>query len=216
MKLGYKIQFSKGVIKSMKQAVKTEILQSAETSPEFRKEVARVFQMANRRIQNIESKGMLSPAVAALNKGDVKGFAKFSMAHDWDTLKIEYSKAISFLRQPTSSASGTSQYNRHLQKVYDLTPDEFNLMAQSLNNRLTSLSDSDFVERYLMRYKDFTGELEQSATDISGQIESDAESIQRALEQEIDEKSEQIANEIEDTYDSMQKRIIDGFKKFGL
>ena len=216
MKLGYKIQFSNGVIKSIKQTVKTEILQSAETSPELKKEVARVFQMANRRIQNIESKGMLSPAVAALNKGDVKGFTKFSMANDWETLKIEYAKAISFLRQPTSSASGTSQYNRHLQKVYDLTPDEFNLMAQSLNNRLTSLSDSDFVERYLMRYKDFTGELEQSATDISGQIESDAESIQRALDQEIEEKSEQIANEIEDTYDSMQKRMIDSFKKFGL
>ena len=216
MKLGYKIQFSNGVIKSIKQTVKTEILQSAETSPELKKEVARVFQMANRRIQNIESKGMLSPAVAALNKGDVKGFTKFSMANDWETLKIEYAKAISFLRQPTSSASGTSQYNRHLQTVYDLTPDEFNLMAQSLNNRLTSLSDSDFVERYLMRYKDFTGELEQSATDISSQIESDAESIQRALEEEIEEKSEQIANEIEDTYDSMQKRMIDSFKKFGL
>ena len=216
MKLGYKIQFSNGVIKSMKQAVRTEILQAAETSPENRKEVARVFQMANRRIQNIESKGLLSPAVAALNKSDVTGFAKFSMANDWDTLKIEYAKAISFLRQPTSSASGTGQYNRHLQKVYDLTPDEFNLMAKSLNNRLTSLSDSDFVERYLMRYKDFTGELEQSATDISSQIESESESIQKAIEQEIEDKSEQIANEIEDTYDDMQKRIIDGFKKFGL
>ena len=216
MKLGYKIQFSNGVIKSIKQSVKKEILQAVEISPEYRKEVARVFQMANRRIQNIESKGMLSPAVAALNKGDVTGYTKFSMANDWETLKIEYAKAISFLRQPTSSASGTSQYNKHLQTVYDLTPDEFNLMAQSLNNRLTSLSDSDFVERYLMRYKDFTGELEQSATDISTQIESEAESIQRALEQEIEDKSEQIANEIEDTYDDVQKRIIDGFKKFGL
>ena len=216
MKLGYKIDFSKGVIKSMKQTVRQEILQAVESSPEYRKEVARVFQMANRRIQNIESKGMLSPAVAALNKGDITGFAKFSMSHDWETLKIEYAKAISFLRQPTSSASGTSQYNRHLQKVYDLTPDEFDMMSKSLNNRLTSLSDSDFVERYLMRYKDFTGELEQSATDISSQIESESESIQRALEQEIEDKSEKIANEIEDEYDDIQKRIIDGFKKFGL
>ena len=215
MKLGYKIQFSNGVIKSIKQTVKTEILQSAETSPELKKEVARVFQMANRRIQNIESKGMLSPAVAALNKGDVKGFTKFSMANDWETLKIEYAKAISFLRQPTSSASGTSQYNRHLQKVYDLTPDEFNLMAQSLNNRLTSLSDSDFVERYLMRYKDFTGELEQAATDISSQIESESESIQRALEQEVEESAENASIEIENDEIGM-RRIIDGFKKFGL
>lgn len=215
MKLGYKINFSSGVLKSIKQQVKQEILQAAESSPELRKEIARVFQMANRRIQNIENKGLLSPAVAALGKGDITGYTKFSMANDWETLKIEYAKAISFLRQPTSSANGTTQYNRHLQKVYDLTPDEFNLMAQSLNNRLTSLSDSDFVERYLMRYKDFTGELEQAATDISGQIESEAESIQRALEQELEVSAENAAIEIEDEFKSIQ-RIIDGFKKFGL
>ena len=215
MKLGYKINFSTGVMNSIKQRVKKEILQSAESSPELRHEVARVFQMANRRIQNIESKGMLSPAVAALNKGDIQGYTKFSMANDWETLKIEYAKAISFLRQPTSSASGTSQYNRHLQTVFDLTPDEFDLMSKSLNNRLTSLSDSDFVERYLMRYKDFTGELEQAATDISSQIESEAESIQRALEQEVDESAENASIEIESDEIGM-RRIIDGFKKFGL
>ena len=215
MKLGYKIDFSTGVMKSIKQRVKAEILQSAQSSPELRNEVARVFQMANRRIQNIESAGMLSPAVAALNKGDITGYTKFSMANDWETLKIEYAKAISFLRQPTSTASGTSQYNRHLQTVYDLTPDEFNLMSKSLNNRLTSLSDSDFVERYLMRYKDFTGELEQAATDISSQIESEAESIQRALEQEVDESAENASIEIENDEIGM-RRIIDGFKKFGL
>ena len=215
MKLGYKINFSTGVMSSIKQRVKTEILQSAQSSPELRNEVARVFQMANRRIQNIESAGLLSPAVAALNKGDITGYTKFSMANDWETLKIEYAKAISFLRQPTSSASGTSQYNRHLQTVYDLTPDEFNLMSKSLNNRLTSLSDSDFVERYLMRYKDFTGELEQAATDISTQIESEAESIQRALEKEVDESAENASIEIESEEIGM-RRIIDGFKKFGL
>lgn len=215
MKLGYKIEFSSGVLKTIKQQVKQEILQAAESSPELRKEIARVFQMANRRIQNIESKDLLSPAVAALGKGDIRGYTKFSMAQDWESLKIEYAKAVSFLRQPTSSASGTNQYNRHLQKVYDLTPDEFNLMARSLNNRLTSLSDSEFVERYLMRYKDFTGELEQAATDISGQIESEAKSIQRALEQELEESVENATIEIEDKFQSIQ-RIIDGFKKFGL
>ena len=214
MKLG-KIDYSKGVIKSIKQSVKQEILQSIKSSPELRQELSRVFQMANRRIQNIESKELLSPAVAALNKGDITGYTKFSMANDWNTLKIEYAKAISFLRQPTSSASGTSQYNRHLQTVYDLTPDEFNLMSKSLNNRLTSLSDSDFVERYLMRYKDFTGELEQAATDISSQMESESESIQRALEEEVDESAENASIEIENDEIGM-RRIIDGFKKFGL
>ena len=214
MKSG-KINYSNGVIKSLKQSVKKEIMQSIKSSPELRQEISRVFQMANRRIQNIESKGLLSPAVAALNKGDIKGYTKFSMANDWNTLKIEYAKAISFLRQPTSSASGTTQYNLYIQKAYDLTPDEFGMMSKSLNNRLTSLSDSDFVERYLMRYKDFTGELEQAATDISSQIESEAESIQRALEKEVEDNAEHIANNIGDTVESLEQRIIDGFKKFG-
>lgn len=210
-----KIDFSTGVLKRIKQQVKIEIMQSAESSPELRKEIARVFQQANRRIQNIESKGLLSPAVAALNKGDIKGYTKFSMAQDWENLKIEYAKAISFLRQPTSTAMGTTQYNKHLQKVYNLTQDEFNLMSAQLNNKLTSLSDSNFVERYLMRYKDFTGELEQTAQDVSGQIESEAESIQRALEQELEESAENAAIEIEDEMTSIN-RIIAGFKKFGL
>ena len=171
--------------------------------------------MANRRIQNIESAGLLSPAVAALNKGEIKGYTKFSMRGDWNSLKIEYGKAVAFLRQPTSTAQGVRQYNTHLQKVYDLTPDEFNLMAKSLNNRLSSLSDSNFVERYLMRYKDFTGELEQAAQDISGQIESEAVSIQKAIDDSIERTANEVADAMEDTANEIE-RILRGFSKFGM
>lgn len=215
-KLGYKIKFSKSVFGATQRAkIKKEILQAVESSPEYRKEIARVFQMANRRIQNIEQSGQLSPAVQALNKGDIKGFTKFSMKGDWNTLKIEYGKAISFLRQPTSTAQGARQYGQHLQRMYDLTPDEYNLMARNLQGKLNSVSDSDFVERYLMRYKDFTGEMEQSASDISTQIESEAQSISRAIDAEIERQ----ANEVADAMDDMQndiERILRNFGKFGL
>lgn len=207
-----KIQFSARIWKSTKQQIKKEILQAVESSPEYRKEIARVFQMANRRIQNIEQSGQLSPAVQALNKGDIKGFTKFSMKHDWNTLKIEYGKAISFLRQPTSTAQGAREYGQHLQRVYDLTKDEYNLMARNLQGKLNSVSDSDFVERYLMRYKDFTGEMEQSASDISTQIESEAKSVQRAIDAEIERQ----VNEVNDTLDDMVKNILRSFNKFGL
>ena len=192
--------------------LKKEILQAAESSPEMRKEIARVFQMANRRIQNVERSGQLSPAVQALNKGDIKGFTKFSMKGDWNTLKVEYGKAISFLRQPTSTAQGARQYGQHLQRVYDLTPDEYSLMARNLQGRLNSVSDSDFVERYLMRYKDFTGEMEQSASDISTQIESEAQSISRAIESDLNRQADNIANEVGDMLDD----IIKSFEKFGM
>lgn len=215
-KLGYKIKFSKSVFGATQRAkIKKEILQAVESSPEYRKEIARVFQMANRRIQNIEQSGQLSPAVQALNKGDIKGFTKFSMKGDWNTLKIEYGKAISFLRQPTSTAQGARQYGQHLQRMYDLTPDEYNLMARNLQGKLNSVSDSDFVERYLMRYKDFTGEMEQSASDISTQIESEAQSISRAIDAEIERQANEVADQMEDMQNDIE-RILRDFGKFGL
>lgn len=215
-KLGFKIKFSKSVFGATQRAkIKKEILQAVESSPEYRKEIARVFQMANRRIQNIEQSGQLSPAVQALNKGDVKGFTKFSMKGDWNTLKIEYGKAISFLRQPTSTAQGARQYGQHLQRMYDLTPDEYNLMARNLQGKLNSVSDSDFVERYLMRYKDFTGEMEQSASDISTQIESEAQSISRAIDAEIERQANEVADQMEDMQNDIE-RILRNFGKFGL
>lgn len=215
-KLGFKIKFTKSVFGATQRAkIKKEILQAVESSPEYRKEIARVFQMANRRIQNIEQSGQLSPAVQALNKDDIKGFAKFSMKSDWNTLKIEYGKAISFLRQPTSTAQGARQYGQHLQRVYDLTPDEYNLMARNLQGKLNSVSDSDFVERYLMRYKDFTGEMEQSASDISTQIESEAQSISRAIDAEIERQANEAADQMEDMQNDIE-RILRNFGKFGL
>lgn len=215
-KLGFKIKFTKSVFGATQRAkIKKEILQAAESSPEYRKEIARVFQMANRRIQNIEASGQLSPAVQALNKGDIKGFTKFSMKGDWNTLKIEYGKAISFLRQPTSTAQGARQYGQHLQRMYDLTPDEYNLMARNLQGKLNSVSDSDFVERYLMRYKDFTGEMEQSASDISTQIESEAQSISRAIDAEIERQANEAADQMDDMQNDIE-RILRNFGKFGL
>lgn len=215
-KLGFKINFTKSVFGATRRAeIKKEILRAVESSPEYRKEIARVFQMANRRIQNIEQSGQLSPAVQALNKGDIKGFTKFSMKGDWNTLKIEYGKAISFLRQPTSTAQGARQYGQHLQRMYDLTPDEYDLMARNLQGKLNSVSDSDFVERYLMRYKDFTGEMEQSASDISTQIETEAQSISRAIDAEIERQANEVADQMEDMQNDIE-RILRNFGKFGL
>lgn len=210
-----KIPFSPSVFAhTSKTRLNKEILQAVESSPELRKEISRVFQQANRRIQNIEKAGLISPAVAALHR-DTGKYTKFSMNQDWESLKIEYGKAISFLRQPTSTASGTRQYNEHLRTTYDLSKEEFDLMARNLQGKLNSVSDTEFVEKYLMRYKDFTGELEQSARDISTQIESEAVSIQRAIDDNIQRESNKISGQI-DEIDKEIDRIMKGFSKFGL
>lgn len=210
-----KIPFSPSVFAhTSKTRLNKEILQAVESSPELRKEISRVFQQANRRIQNIEKACLISPAVAALHR-DTGKYTKFSMNQDWESLKIEYGKAISFLRQPTSTASGTRQYNEHLRATYDLSKEEFDLMARNLQGKLNSVSDTEFVEKYLMRYKDFTGELEQSARDISTQIESEAVSIQRAIDDNIQREANKISGQL-DEVDKEIDRIIKGFSKFGL
>lgn len=210
-----KIPFSPSVFAhTSKTRLNKEILQAVESSPELRKEISRVFQQANRRIQNIEKAGLISPAVAALHR-DTGKYTKFSMNQDWESLKIEYGKAISFLRQPTSTANGTRQYNEHLRATYDLSKEEFDLMARNLQGKLNSVPDTEFVEKYLMRYKDFTGELEQSARDISTQIESEAVSIQRAIDDNIQREANKISGQL-DEVDKEIDRIIKGFSKFGL
>lgn len=195
-------------VKTSREQLKKEIMQEQKENKAFRKEIARVFQVANRRIQNIKQSGLYSPAVAALNKGHIDSFTKFSMRHEWNDLKIEYGKAIAFLRQPTSLVSGLRQYNEYLRKTYDLTADEFDLMSRSLHGKVNSISDSRFVEKYLMRYKDFTGELEQEAKSLSGQIESEAKEIQRAIDKEVEDALKKALQAQKDI-----QRWVDNFNK---
>lgn len=199
-----------------------QILTAVESRGYLRKEIARVFQQANRRIQNVENAGIVSPAVVALNKGNITGFTKFSMRQSWEDLKIEYSKAVSFLRQPTSTATGTKEYAEHLKKAYDLDDKSFALMQDKLMGKIASVSDERFLEQYLMQYKDFTGELEQESKDVSDQIEDDAVKIENALDDALeqignDPNAEAFINDV-DSYnaDEPLKRILDEFKKFGL
>jgi hypothetical protein len=199
-----------------------QILTAVESRGYLRKEIARVFQQANRRIQNVEKTGIVSPAVVALNKGNITGFTKFSMRNSWEDLKIEYSKAVSFLRQPTSTATGTKEYAEHLKKAYDLDDKSFALMQDKLMGKVASVSDERFLEQYLMQYKDFTGELEQESKDVSDQIEDDAVKIENALDDALeqignDPNAEAFINDV-DSYntDEPLKRILDEFKKFGL
>ena len=202
--------------------VDKQILEAVEKRGYLTKEIRRVFQMANRRIQNIERTGLLSPAVIALNKGDIKGYTKFSMNHEWEDLKIEYAKAVSFLQQPTSTATGTREYTKYLKTTYNLNDNEFRLMEDKLMGKIASVSDERFLEQYLMQYKDFTGELENEAKDVSDQIEDEATRIENALDDAMEQlatspTSEAYINDV-DVYndDKKLKDILESFKNFGL
>lgn len=190
--------FSDKTFRNKRVELRQDIMNSTESNPILRKEIARVFQMANRRIQNIENAGLMSPAVEALGKQGIERYTKFSMKMDsWTALKMEYARAVAFLRQPTSTATGAREYNNYLKQTYNLTDEEFNYMIKYLQDKLTSMSDTDFVERYLMRYKDFTGEMEMEAKSLSDMIESDAVSIEQALQANVEKAVDAVVDTID-------------------
>ena len=206
------IGFSSRTFKSTRISIKKDILNALESDKDMRKEISRVFQQANRRIQNVEKSGIVSPAVVALNKGDIKGFTKFSMKQEWNDLKREYAKAVSFLQQPTSTATGAREYGKHLQKTYNLSDSEFSLMQNKLMGKIASVSDERFLDQYLMQYKDFTGELESESKDISDQIEEEATRLDDAISRDFDD----IATKGENAINDAIQQILDSFKEFGL
>lgn len=207
--------FSGRTFRQQKVILKREIMTATQINPTIRKEMARVFQMANRRIQNVEKSGLLSPAVVALNKQDITRYTKFSTKNDsWFDLKQEYAKAVTFLNQPTSTASGTREYARHIKKAYDLTDDEYKAVMDKYLGKLNTLKERDYVERYLMRYKDFTGELEQTAKSAASQMESEAVQLIKALDNNVESAANTITESTTDwskalTIESEAKRLED-------
>lgn len=174
-----------------REKLRRDIVNATEGDRALREEVARIFQKANRRIQNIEDADLFSPAVEALGDMGDK-YTKFSMSGSWTDLKMRYGQAIAFLREPTSTATGARQYNEHIRAAYDLTEDEYRLMMDNFRGKILSVRDTDFVERYLMRYKDFTGELETAASDVSSQIEADAVQLENALQADLDSSVDEL------------------------
>lgn len=199
------------VYRYLKYKTDSSILSAQEMTPEIRKEINRIFRVANRRIIAVKATGQFSPAVAALETSSVATY-RFTMKQFKDSLfsdiKHEYAKAVAFLQQPTSTVAGTKQYNNYIKDKYNLTAEEYQGLSDNLMSKFNSLSTSEFVANYLKRYKDFTGELESEAKSSADQMESDAIAIEAALEAEIE--AAQMSNA------GIDKAIADIFKGFNL
>ena len=177
-----------------REKLRRDIINATEEDRTLKEEIARIFQKANRRIQNIEDAELFSPAVEALGDMGDK-YTKFSMSGSWTDLKMRYGQAIAFLREPTSTATGAREYNEHIRAAYELTEDEYKLMMDNFRGKILSVRDTDFVERYLMRYKDFTGELETAAADVSSQIETDAVQLENALQADLESSVDELLDQ---------------------
>ena len=105
---------------------------------ELKKQMLKVFQQANRRIQNVTSKGYASSAVeSVIAERDKRDFTYFSgkgldptNKAQWERLKFEYLRAESFLSNPTSSATGAKQYIQWQAKRLNTSFEQANRIVQ--------------------------------------------------------------------------------------
>lgn len=208
------ITFSATVSKGLKNKLKKDIINSIEGSPEMRKEIRKVFQQANRRIQNIENAGLFSPAVASLGKGNIKGYSKFSVkgfgstGNDWKTLKKEYAKAISFLNQPTSMARGAKEFEKQVKSQMSVSDELWDDIRDSILGGYNSVSSELLLA---LPYSDFIQDVYNRATQSSSeQIERDAKKIADELQKNINQTAEETAEEITEEYNQTISELLEG------
>ena len=204
------MKFSKKVTKNFsKEKARKDIINAIEGNSEFRKEIRRVFQIANRRIQNIEQGGYYSPALASLGKSGVKGYSKFSVkgfgntGSDWKTLLKEYTKAINFLNSPTSTATGAKEFELQVKQKFNVPDDLWDYVKADVIGGTTSMSD-EMLQK--LPYSQLVeGAYDSAYRSVSSQIEKGALDLAKGIQSDINRTAEQMANSVDEALDDLIK-----------
>lgn len=186
--------FSKSVIKSINKPLNEEITNAVIGSTGLKKLVNKVLQQANRRIQNIENAGLASPAVKAIySERGKKNYTYFSTSglnpnnpNDWEVIKYEYGRAMSFLNNPTSTATGARQYIK-----YQAT--QLNNIPFESANKIVDLATSPTIDEYgnvnIFSYGEildtFKNDVMQTENDLEKNAERYAENLESQLQNVI-------------------------------
>ena len=155
---------------------------------DIKKQMLKTFQKANRRIQNVKNAGLSSPAVQQLisERGD-KGYTFFSGANlnprdptDWEQLKYEYGRAISFLNNPTSSARGARQYINYYKN-------ELGISFEGANKIVGLATQPEISENGELNIFNYSSILENIKSDVMQEQKSNLDSID-SYGNELEEK----------------------------
>ena len=204
------MKFSKKVTKNFnKEKARKDIINAIEGNAEMRKEMRRVFQVANRRIQNIEQGGYYSPALASLGKSGVKGYSKFSVkgfgntGSDWQTLLKEYTKAINFLNSPTSTATGAKEFELQVKQKFNVPDDLWDYVKADVIGGTTSMSD-EMLQK--LPYSQLVeGAYDSAYRSVSSQIEKGALELAKGIQSDINRTADQLANSVDEALDDLIK-----------
>lgn len=157
-------------------------------TPDLKKQMLKTFQKANRRIQNVRNAGLSSPAVQQLisERGE-RGFTYFSGAKldprnptDWEQLKYEYGRAISFLNNPTSSARGARQYINYYKN-------EFGVSFEGANKIIGLATEPEISENGELNIFNYSSILEDIKSDVMQEQKNNLDNVD-SYGNELEEK----------------------------
>ena len=155
---------------------------------EIKKQMLKTFQKANRRIQNVRKAGLSSPAVQQLisERGE-RGYTYFSGAKlnprdptDWDQLKYEYGRAIAFLNNPTSSATGARQYINYYKN-------ELGISFEGANKIIGLATQPEISENGELNIFQYSSILENIKSDVMQEQKNNLDSVD-SYGNELEEK----------------------------
>lgn len=149
----------------------------------------KTFQKANRRIQNVVNAGLSSPAVQqVIAERGKRDFTYFSGANldprnpiDWEQLKYEYGRAIAFLNNPTSSATGARQYIRYMQRELNTTFDGANKIVGLATQPEISENGEVNIFNYSSILERLRGDVMQEQKNGLDNVENYAEELEQKL-----------------------------------
>lgn len=198
--------FSKSVLSKLGIELDKKIVNEVKGNPQLKKEINKVLQKANRRIQNVTKAGLASPAVKAViaerGKRDytyfsINGFNPKSET-DWEMIKYEYGRAIAFLNNPTSTATGARQYINYQRK-------ELNNIPFESANKIVDLATSPTIDEYgNVNIFSYGALLDRYKTDVMREYDGmkiSAEEFAMELEKNLQEQVHGIASTLTNALD---------------
>lgn len=198
--------YSSSVIKAINKPFSEVIRAAALGSPTLKREINKTLQQANRRIQNIQNAGLASPAVKAViaEKGK-KNYTYFSIANldltnyiDWEQAKYEYGRALSFLNNPTSTATGARQYISYQAR-------ELNNISFMSANKIVDLATSPTIDEYgnvnIFSYGLLLERFKSDVSIVKDSMKENAEELAEELESKLQAEINRLANSGENFLD---------------
>ena len=209
------IKYTENTIRKTKHQLKNEILEAVESSPELRKEVRRVFQMANRRIQNLERAGLVSWAVKQADKLGIKGYSKFSVkGQDWQTIKNEYTRAISFLQNPNSTAEGARQLEKTVREVVIAHNRKFQDDALWNAHKNLLVERADTVANEIINNSPYQEQIQEGVWHVIKSVSDEIETEGKVLANDLQAGIEKAADNLAGQVDNDLSKTLEAFKRW--